>query len=107
MGAPHVYLRVVRVSGVIRGLICGVLTPSPDLAGDTASDIFFYVDPKYRGRGIGLLKGFLSWAFGFKSVQYVALQISIGGDEAGRTEHLYRRLGFQKTGASFVVRRST
>lgn len=103
---PHVYIRVLRIDGEVRGVICGMLTPALNLHGDVATDLMFYVEPKYRGHGVRLLDGFIEWAFSFKSVNYVALNVSFVGTEGERTAKFYNRRGYQKAGESFVVRRA-
>lgn len=100
--SPNVFLRVSKHNGKVRGIICGVITPSLDLVGDTATDLIYYGDD----RGLSLLNAFIQWAFGFDSVLYVNLNISIGGELAERTEKLYLTKGFEKTGACFIVRRT-
>lgn len=105
IAAPHIYFRVLKIDGRVAGIICGLIAPSLDFDGDTATDIAFYVVPEFRGDGGKMLDGFIEWAFGFKSVKYVSLNVSMGGCEAERTEKWYSRRGYQKTGASFVARR--
>ena len=101
--SPNVYLRVLDMGG-IHGLIAGTIVPAMTFAGDVATDLMFYVKPEYRGRGVLLLKGFLRWAFGFDTVAYAALGIS-SGDE--RTAEFYQRLGAERVGGVFIVRRKS
>ncbi len=66
-----------------------------------ATDLIFYVLPRYRGHGIGLVKEFMRWAQSDKKVVDITLQMS-SGINIEQTERLYKTLGFTRVGGCYV-----
>jgi ribosomal protein S18 acetylase RimI-like enzyme len=83
---------VARVRGLSVGLVAGVAAETPD----AAELISLWVDPDWRGRGIGdqLVSTVIDWAteHGFRTIQ---LWVAEGNQAA---ERLYSRHGFSRTG---------
>ena len=83
---------VATIGGLSVGLVAGIAAEAPK----AAELISMWVDPDWRGRGIGdqLVSTVIDWAaeHGFETIQ---LWVAEGNKEA---ERLYSRHGFRRTG---------
>lgn len=101
---PSVLCLVLADGDEIVGALLAQIIPLWWAYGDAAQDVFFYVKPDYRGRGIRLMRAYRRWAKAFESVIYIHYGISFGGPEAEKTAQLYRALGFSEAGHDFIER---
>jgi ribosomal protein S18 acetylase RimI-like enzyme len=83
---------VATTGGLSVGLVAGIATEAPN----AAELISMWVDPDWRGRGIGdqLVSRVIDWATEH-GLQTIQLWVAEGNQEA---ERLYRRHGFSRTG---------
>lgn len=83
-----------------KGLMIGLASPSPWHDGLTINDVFCFAE----GGGLSLIKAFLKWAKAFPGTNEINLGVTFGGDAGERTEQLYERMGFERTGSTFKMR---
>ena len=96
------YVRLYESEGKVVGLMLGVVMPawfSEDLC---AYDFALYVNPEKRGgrAAVVLVRDFMRWAKGMGAKQ-IRPDVSTG-DVGKAGSRLYRMLGFEEVGASFV-----
>ena len=79
---------VSEQDGVVVGMIGLLLYEHPITGEVTASELFWWVEPEYRGHGVRLLKRGEQWAraSGAQQVHMIALTPAVG--------QLYERLGY-------------
>lgn len=97
--SPAHFFCVIDVGGEIVGALIGMLAPLWWARDDVVVDLLFYVAPEHRGRGLPLLRRYVSWAKGFDSVRRII--ISNGANE--RVALLYGRMGFVRHNNTFVM----
>jgi GNAT superfamily N-acetyltransferase len=83
----HVF--VLELEGLVVGMIGLLLFPHP-ISGDlTVSELFWWVEPEHRGRGIRLLKRAEQWARDHGAVK---MHMIAPSDDVGQ---MYLRLGYE------------
>ena len=84
----------------IKGLICGIITPSFYGRCLSATDILFYAED---GSGYRLYKQFLKWAESFDLVNqvYFTNSFKIDGDDR-QLDNMMKRMKFSSTGKHYV-----
>jgi GNAT superfamily N-acetyltransferase len=83
----------------IKGVYAGVLVPMWWCLGDTATQLFLYVEPSHRGKGWLLVKAFTKWAESQASAKYIMCGNSFSRDD--RVDKLFLRIGFEKHNTVF------
>ena len=96
---PTVFFYVMEDGGEIVGAAIGMAVSPWCTKDKVASDMLFYCLPKYRGRGVLLIKRFISWAQGFDAVRQIVLT---NATDDPRISRLYQRLGFILKGGLFI-----
>lgn len=93
---------VWEAEGEVVGLFVAQVAPTFFSDELIASDFLHYVDPRWRGRGAlrAMLARYVAWAQE-RGVKHITVGVSTGGDTE-RTERIYQRLGFRRTGGNFV-----
>jgi hypothetical protein len=93
---------VAETDGKLVGVMLGVAQEMWFSPQRVASDLLFYSERP--GVGYFLLKRFMAWAWGIKSVHQILLGQS-SGLQIDAVETLYRRLNFRKIGGMYELGR--
>lgn len=82
--------------GEVTGMLGLFVYEHPMSGEQTASEMFWYVEPGHRGHGLRLLKAARDWA---KASGAITIQMVAPGHDV---ERLYRQLGYEKIETSYV-----
>ncbi len=97
----HGILLVLDVDGVARGFVGAVFAPLlADMKVMMATEVAYWVDPQFRGRGRALLFA-LEAAAREAGVKYLHM-VSLEGSRPDVAESIYRDAGYKKTETVFV-----
>jgi hypothetical protein len=97
---------VAEEEGRLVGMLMGVSMPWFFSREPYATDLFVYAEK--AGAGRALVQRFVHWAFEERRVAGVELLTSFGGDARQQrlTEAMYKRLGAERVGSYFSIRRA-
>ena len=83
-------LLVMERCGQIVGMICAFVYVHPLTADKIGGELFWWVEPECRGRGLALLRRAEAWAKTRGAIRFTSIAPS------ARTARLYRHLGYQE-----------
>jgi hypothetical protein len=93
---------VDEVDGLVTGVVAGFVDQLWWSKKRYAITLIAYAER--TGAIAWMVKRFIRWAFDQKCASQVVLDVSFGGQLGQKTQEIYERLGFEKVGASFIVR---
>lgn len=93
---------VAEHKGEVIGFIIGGIEDTWFSDEQMVSDVAFYVRPRFRGYGVGLVKRLRAWARTFPKVREITLGVSTGLDVNERTGKMYQHLGLQRVGGIYT-----
>lgn len=98
IGGPQSEIFVADAAGSPVGMLGAVVFTHPMSGQRTAGEMFWWVEPSFRGAGIGLLREFLRWG---KSQGADVVQMVAPTEDIAR---IYQRFGFAEVERTFQRR---
>lgn len=102
MNSKRCLVLVAEHNEEVVGFIVGGIEELWYSQAQSVTDVAFYVRPRYRVYGPGLVKRLRAWGKQFPKVQDITLGISSGLESVQRTGQLYERLGLKPAGGIFI-----
>jgi len=101
LSTPMGLLLVVEKDGKICGALGAVANSLWFSRRRYATDLFCVVNADGKGYGVGLVRRFLLWARAIPGVKEIYTSVSSEMDDAGRTDRLYKKIGWRRVGGLY------